>query len=82
MGEKCEAAADQERRRNRDKDPPGRREQMPQEFRRHEQFDQPARDRDRPGQDEFRQAARQSPPGKQREHDDALADHAPGDRRR
>ena len=37
---------------------------------------------DRPGQDEFRQAARQGPPGEQREHDDTLADQALGDRRR
>jgi hypothetical protein len=57
MGEERQPAADQQRCRDRDQDPPSGREHVPQEFRRHEQLDQASRHRNRPRQDEFRQAA-------------------------
>ena len=79
IGEKREPAADQQRRRDRDQNPPCRGRDMPEEFRRHEQFEQPPCHRYRTGQDEFRQAAAQHEPGEQHGEHKALPEQPPGE---
>ena len=78
VGEGGEPAADEQSRGNRDEDPPGRCRELPEEISGDEQLDQPPRNRDRPGKDELRQAARQRPPRHERERDHAFADRALG----
>ena len=82
VGQKCEAAADQERQRDRHQHPPCRCEQVPQKIGRHEQLGEAARNGNRSGEDEFRQFARNRPPRDEREHDQPFADQTFGRHRR